>query len=140
MGQAIRSFRELDVYQLAMNAAVQIFDLTKGFPAEERYALTDQVRRSSRSVCANIAEAWRKRRYPHAFVSKLNDAEGEAAETEVWLELAVRFGYLPQAQSAELEQHYEHILGKLVNMASHPEQWAIHGVREEEAEYDTAGE
>ena len=133
----IRHFRELDVYQMAMDAAMHIFELSKGFPAEERYSLTDQVRRSSRSVCANIAEAWRKRRYPNAFVSKLSDAEAEAAETEVWLELAVRCGYLNKAQAAALEQEYEHILGKLVNMISHPEQWTIRAVREEEAEYDT---
>jgi len=119
-----------------MEAAVRIFELSKGFPAEERYSLTDQVRRSSRSVCANIAEAWRKRRYPNAFVSKLSDAEGEAAETEVWLELAVRCGYLDRAGAAALEQQYEHILGKLVNMISHPEQWAIPAVHEEETTYD----
>jgi four helix bundle protein len=88
-------------------------------------------------VCANIAEAWRKRRYPNSFVSKLSDAEAEAAETEVWLEMAVRCGYLDRAASRELEQEYEHILGKLVNMMSHPEQWAIPAVREEEAEHDT---
>ena len=100
----IRDFRELDVYRMAMDAAVHIFELSKGFPAEERYSLTDQVRRCSRSVCANIAEAWRKRRYPNAFVSRLSDAEAEAAETEVWLEMAVRCGYLDQAQAAALEQ------------------------------------
>lgn len=132
----ITHFGELDVYRLAMEAAVRIFELSKGFPAEERYSLTDQVRRSSRSVCANIAEAWRKRRYPNAFVSKLSDAEGEAAETEVWLELAVRCGYLDRAVAAALEQQYEHILGKLVNMISHPEQWAIPAVHEEETTYD----
>jgi len=87
----IRHFRELDVYKMAMEAAVEIFEMTKGFPPEERYSLTDQVRRSSRSVCANIAEAWRKRRYPNAFVSKLSDAEAEASETGVWLEFAVRY-------------------------------------------------
>jgi four helix bundle protein len=132
----IRDFRELDVYRMAMDAAVHIFELSKGFPAEERYSLTDQVRRCSRSVCANIAEAWRKRRYPNAFVSKLNDAEAEAAETEVWLELAVRCGYLHKTQSTVLEQEYEHILGKLVNMISRPEQWTIRAMREEEAEHD----
>jgi four helix bundle protein len=137
---SIRDFRELDVYRMAMDAAVHIFELSKGFPAEERYSLTDQVRRCSRSVCANIAEAWRKRRYPNAFVSKLNDAEAEAAETEVWLELAVRCGYLDKTQSTVLEQEYEHILGKLVNMISRPEQWTIRAVREEEAEYDTERE
>ncbi len=97
--------------------------------------MTDQMRRSSRSVCANIAEAWRKRRYPNAFVSKLNDPEAEAAETQVWLEMAVRCGYLDQEVYVTLEQEYEHILGKLVNMVSHPDQWSIHTIREEEAVY-----
>src|SRR5512139_1505705 len=128
----IRHFRELDVYRLAMEAAVHIFELSKGFPAEERYSLTDQVRRSSRSVCANIAEAWRKRRYSAAFVAKLSDAEAEAAETEVWLEMAVRCNYLDQTQAKALEQKYEHILGKLVIMMSHPDQWTIRSIRENE--------
>jgi four helix bundle protein len=131
----IRHFRELDVYKMAMEAGLKIFELSKRFPVEERYSLTDQVRRSSRSVCANIAEAWRKRRYPNAFVSKLNDAEAEAAETQVWLEMAVRCGYLDQADSATLEQEYEHILGKLVMMINHPDQWTIRSIREEEADY-----
>ena len=137
MGNNIRHFRELDVYKMAMEAAVRIFELSKRFPVEERYSLTDQIRRCSRSVCANIAEAWRKRRYSNAFISKLCDAEAEAAETDVWLELAVRCGYLDPAKSAELEQEYEHILGKLVSMLSHPDQWTIRAVREEEADYDT---
>jgi len=135
MSNAIRHFRELDVYKMAMEAAMKIFELTRRFPVEERYSMTDQMKRSSRSVCANIAEAWRKRRYPNAFVSKLNDAEAEAAETQVWLEMAVRCGYLDQADSATLEQEYEHILGKLVNMISHPDQWTIRSIREEEASY-----
>ena len=135
MGNNIRHFRELDVYKMAMEAAMGIFELTKRFSVEERYSLTDQVRRSSRSVCANIAEAWRKRRYANAFVSKLSDAEAEAAETEVWLGMAVRCGYLDATKSAGLEQEYEHILGKLVNMISHPEQWAIHSIREDEVGY-----
>jgi four helix bundle protein len=131
----IRHFRELEVYRIALEGAMRIFQITKGFPAEEKYSLTDQIRRCSRSVCANIAEAWRKRRYPNAFVSKLNDAEAEAAETEVWLELATRCGYLDPAVYAELEQSYEQILGKLVNMISHPDQWTIRSAREEEADY-----
>jgi len=81
MGRFIQGHQELDVYRLAFEAAMRIFELTKGFPREERYSLVDQIRRSSRSVCANIAEAWRKRRYEGAFVSKLSDAESEAAET-----------------------------------------------------------
>lgn len=133
----IRHFRELDVYKMAMDAAMEIFELTKRFPVEERYSLTDQIRRCSRSVCANIAEAWRKRRYSNAFVSKLSDAEAEAAKTEVWLDLAVRCGYLDPAKAAALDQEYEHILGKLVTMLSHPDQWTIRAVREEGADYDT---
>ena len=132
----IRGFRELDVYQMAMAAAADIFLISKGFPAEERYSLTDQVRRSSRSVCANIAEAWRKRRYPAAFASKLSDAEAEAAETEVWLELAVRCGYLDREKAAALDQTYESILAMLVTMISRPEQWTIRTIRKDEAGYD----
>jgi four helix bundle protein len=81
----IRHFRDLDVYQNALDAGIRVYDLTKKFPIEERYALTDQARRSSRSVCANIAEAWRKRRYEAALIAKLSDSEGEAAETQVQL-------------------------------------------------------
>ena len=125
MGNTIRSFRELDVYRLALDAAVQIFDLTKGFPAEERYSLTDQVRRSSRSVCANIAEAWRKRRYPNAFVSKLNDAEGEAAETQTWLAFAVKCGYISPDLGMDLRARYDNILGKLVKMIANPHPWIL---------------
>jgi four helix bundle protein len=121
----IRHFRDLEVYQLAMGAAMTLFELSKGFPLEERYSLTDQIRRSSRSVCANIAEAWCKRRYPNAFVSKLSDAEAEAAETQVWIEFSVKSGYLPSEQADEIDRQYENIQGKVVNMLNHPEQWRI---------------
>jgi four helix bundle protein len=93
----IRHFRDLDVYQNALAAGLRVYELTKSFPIEERYALTDQARRSSRSVCANIAEAWRKRRYEAAFIAKLSDAEGEAAETQVHLE----FTFHPQLSLAQ---------------------------------------
>ncbi len=86
----IRGFRELRVYQNAFEAAMEIFEITKTFPPEERYSLTDQIRRSSRSVCSNLGEAWRKRRYPAHFVSKISDAEMEADETRVWLEVSLR--------------------------------------------------
>ncbi len=86
-------------------------------------------------MCANIAEAWRKRRYANAFISKLSDAEAEAAETQVWLEMAERCGYLDTDKSKLLDQQYEHILGKLVNMISHPDQWTIKSIREDEADY-----
>lgn len=83
----IRSYKDLRVYQAAMDAAMRIFEISKRFPPEERYSLTDQMRRSSRSVCSNLGEACRKRRYPAHFVSKLSDSEGEAEETRVWLRL-----------------------------------------------------
>jgi four helix bundle protein len=92
--QSIRHFRDLNVYQNALETGLRVDELSKQFPDSERYALTDQVRRSSRSVCANIAQAWRKRRYPAAFISKLSDSEGEAAETQVHMEFAVRHGYI----------------------------------------------
>src|SRR5262245_41049853 len=94
--KAIRHFRDLDVYQNALETGLRVYDLSKKFPDDERYALTDQVRRSSRSVCANIAEAWRKRRYTAAFISKLSDSEGEAAETQVHIEFAFRHDYIDQ--------------------------------------------
>jgi four helix bundle protein len=125
----IRSHRELEVYQLAFEVAMRIFELTKGFPPEERYSLTDQIRRSSRSVCANLAEAWRKRRYEGAFLAKLSDSEAEAAETQTWIEFAVRCSYLGTDLGRELYQTYDHILGKLVNMIRNPSPWLMNKVR-----------
>lgn len=122
---SIRHFRELQAYQLAMEAAMQLFEVSKNFPAEEKYSLTDQVRRSSRSVCANMAEAWRKRRYLNAFVSKLSDADAEAAETQVWIELALKCGYLSQSQAEDLDVQYENIQGKIIKMLRDPEKWKV---------------
>jgi four helix bundle protein len=121
----IRSFKDLRVWQNAIEVAMQIFEITKTFPVEERFSLTDQIRRSSRSVAANIAESWRKRRYPAAFVSKLNDAESEAAETQTWIEIALRCGYLTPQEASFLDSRCEEVLGQLVAMISHPEQWTI---------------
>jgi four helix bundle protein len=121
----IRSFKELRVYQAAMEAAMRIFELSKHFPSEERYSLTDQIRRCSRSVCTNIAEAWRKRRYPAHFVSKLSDSEGEAEETRVWLEFARRCNYLAEHDAQELDETYDRILSQLVTMISNHEKWII---------------
>jgi four helix bundle protein len=123
--QNIRSYKELRVYQAAIDAAMRIFEITKLFPSEERFSMTDQMRRSSRSVCSNIGEAWRKRRYPAHFASKLSDSEGEAEETRVWLELAFRCGYISKAESDDLDQTYNGIIAQLVRMIEHPEQWAI---------------
>jgi four helix bundle protein len=123
--RVIQSHEELDVYQMAFKTAMRIFEVSKGFPREETYSLTDQMRRSSRSVCSNIAEAWRKRRYEAAFVSKLNDAESEAAETQTWLQFAVECGYLAPEIGAELRQTYDYIIGKLVSMIVRPDPWLM---------------
>lgn len=123
--KSINHFRDLDVYQNALATGLRIYELTKKFPPDERYALTDQIRRSSRSVCANIAEAWRKRRYLAAFVSKLSDAETEAAETQVHAEFAFRYAYLSQVVFLELDGSYEKIIGQLVKMIDQPEKWLI---------------
>ena len=122
----IVGFRELRVYREAFAAAMRIFELTKQFPSEEKYSMVDQIRRSSRSVCANIGEAWRKRRYKAHFVSKLSDAEGEAEETRVWLEFALRCRYLEQNDFDQLDDVYDKILGQLVRMLSEPGKWSIH--------------
>lgn len=121
----IRHFRELKVYQNGMTWAMKVFELSRRFPPEERHSLTDQMRRCARSVCTNRAEAWRKRRYPAAFVSKLSDAETGAAETQVWAEFAFRSGYIPEATFKELDEAYNLILGQLVRMIEHPQDWSI---------------
>jgi four helix bundle protein len=100
---------------------MKLFKLSKSFPAEEKYSLTDQMRRSSRSIAANIAEGWRKRRYQASFVSKLNDSEGEAAESQVWLQFAVESGYLQAEATRPLYQELDDIIAMLVNMQNHPE-------------------
>ena len=121
----IRSYRELRVYQTAFRLAMKIFELTKNFPAEERFSMVDQMRRSSRAVCSNMAEAWRKRRYKAHFVSKLTDCEGEADETRVWLEFALASGYLKQEVFNELDLSYDLILGQLVTMRTQPDKWTV---------------
>lgn len=118
-----KDFRELRVYQSAFNLAIEIYNLSKKFPPEEKYSLTDQIRRSSRSVCANTAEAWRKRRYPNSFVSKLSDADAEAAETSVWLDFAREFGFISQEQFEKLADEYDHICSQLALMMEHPDKW-----------------
>jgi four helix bundle protein len=121
----IQSFRELRVYISAMDAAMEIFQITKSFPSEEKYSLTDQIRRSSRSVCANIGEAWRKRRYKAAFIAKLSDSETEACETQIWLEFAKRCNYLDEEIASTLTGKYEHILSQLVLMISDADKWLV---------------
>jgi four helix bundle protein len=117
--------RELRVYVSAMDSLMEIFEITKGFPSEERYSLIDQIRRSSRSVCANIGEAWRKRRYKAAFIAKLNDSETEASETQVWLEVSLKCKYITEQQFEKLDKEYDKIISQLVKMIDGADDWLI---------------
>lgn len=121
----IRSFKELRVWQGAVDLGMRVYELSKRFPAEEKYSMTDQFRRASRSVAANISEAWRKRRYEAAFISKLNDAEGEAAEAQTWVEFALRCGFMSNSDARELDRNYERILGQLVTMIENAGDWVV---------------
>ena len=126
-GKAIGTHRDLEVYRMAFEAAMSIFELSRDFPFEERYSLIDQMRRSSRSVAANLAEAWRRRRYSAAFVQSLNRCEAEAADTQVWLEFAVKCNYLDREQGRVLYAEYDSIIGKLVTMINHPDTFLLRG-------------
>ena len=131
--KAIVGHQDLRVYRMSFDAAMIIFELSKKFPVEERYSLTDQIRRSSRSVCANLAEAWRKRRYVAAFTAKLNDCESalkdtashKAAETQTWIEFAVKCEYITVETGRELYTTYNQIIGSFVNMIRNPQPWLI---------------
>lgn len=125
MGERISSYKDLRVFQNGMDAAMKIFHMTKRFPPEEKYSMVDQMRRSSRSVCANLAEAWRKRRYKAAFVAKLSDAESEACETQVWVEFARRCQYLEDGSCNELDAAYEQIMAQIVKMIIDADKWLI---------------
>ena len=125
MGERIETYKDLRVFQNAMDSAMKIFHLTKTFPGEERFSMVDQMRRSSRSVCANIGEGWRKRRYRAAFIAKLSDAESEACETQVWTEFARRCGYIGKETCSELDAAYEHIMAQIVKMIIEPDKWLI---------------
>jgi four helix bundle protein len=125
MSKRVLSHRELEVYQRAFEVALGIYEASKSFPKEETYSLTDQIRRSSRSVCANLAEAWRRRRYEAAFINKLSECEAEAAETQVWLEFAAKCGYLDRDHALAFYNAYDRILATLVGMINHPESWLI---------------
>ena len=121
----VKTYKDLRVFQNAMDAAMRIFELTKKFPHEEKYSMVDQIRRSSRSVCANMAEAWRKRRYRAAFVAKLSDAESEACETQVWVEFARRCQYLDNQECWQLDESYDRIMGQIVRMIDGADRWVI---------------
>ena len=108
------SVRELNVYRLVFETAMNIFKTSKNFPIEEKYSLIDQIRRSSRSVCTNLAEGWRKRKYPAVFIHKLTDATQEASETQTWIEFALACGYINKETFDHLDENYEHIFAMLV--------------------------
>jgi four helix bundle protein len=112
----INSVRDLEVYQIAFDVAMEIFEISKKFPNEEKYSLTDQVRRASRSLCTNLSEGWRKRRYKAVFINKLSDAAQEAAETQTWLEFALKCGYIDREIFEKLDKRYEHIFAMLITM------------------------
>ncbi|HHP7235355.1 MAG TPA: four helix bundle protein [Desulfobacterales bacterium] len=125
MADKISNYKDLSVFKNAFGAAMEIFRLTKSFPSEEKYSLVDQIRKSSRSVCVNLAEAWRKRRYRAAFIAKLSDAESEACETQVWIEFAKECGYLNSSSSSELDDLYDKIMGQIVRMIIDAPKWLI---------------
>jgi four helix bundle protein len=120
----MKGHRDLKVYQLSFSLAMEIFNLSKRFPREEVYSLTDQIRRSSRSVAANIAEGFRKRRYSKMFVSKLADSDGEATETQVWLDFAVECGYVAPPVYERLTSKYQEAGRMLGSMMLAPEKFA----------------
>ena len=120
----LRGHRDLKVFQLAYSLAMEIFHLSKTFPREELYSLTDQIRRSSRSVAANIAEGFRKRRYPNHFVSKLTDCDAEATETQVWIDFAFDCGYLSEENRDRLRSGYEEVGRMLSSMMADPNKFA----------------
>lgn len=122
-GSRYRGYKDLRVYQLAYQLAMEIFQETKSFPAEERYSLTDQLRRSSRSVPSNLAEAWKKRKYEKAFVSKLVDCSSEAAEVEVWLDFSHDCGYMKKDRYLHLAEKYDEIGRMLYSMINQPEKF-----------------
>ncbi len=125
LSMLIRSFLDLTAYQRAHSMAMQIFELSKAFPNEERYSLTDQIRRSSRSVATNIAEAWGKRRYPAAFVNKLTDSEAECFETQAWLRFAIDCKYLDSKPGQDLMRQYEDSIKAIVYMSNRPQDWCF---------------
>lgn len=120
----LEGFRGLKVYQLAFRLAMEIYYESKRFPAEEKYSLTDQIRRASRSVPSNIGEGYRKKRYPRMFISKMADADGEATETQVWLDFACECGYLSENRTQELRIGYEEVGRMLGGMIAHPERFS----------------
>jgi len=122
---AIRDHRDLKVYQKAFQLASKIFDLSKSFPQEEKYLLTNQIRRSSRSVGSNIVEAFRSRMYPKSFTSKINISEAEAAETQHWLDITLDCDLIDEEIYRAYRNEYDNIIGMLVNMKRSADKWGF---------------
>lgn len=120
----LRGHRDLRVYQLSYKLAMEIFDLSRAFPKAEVYSLTNQIRRSSRSVAANLAEGFRKRRYPNALINKLTECDGEASETHIWIDFAMDCGYMSKENHDRLTAGYEEVGRMLSSMIAHPEKFA----------------
>jgi four helix bundle protein len=130
---------QLDVYKLSVEAAMQIFELSKLFPREETFSLTDQIRRSSRSVSGQISEGWRRRKYKAAFINKLNESEGEAAETQSWIEFSVKCKYVNRKPGEDLHNKYHIIIGQLVNMGNNPDKWILQQTKQIKKESSKLG-
>ena len=120
----VNSFRDLIVYQKAYKLAMEIFEISKNFPKEEKYSLTDQIRRSSRSVTSNIAEAWARKKYIKSFVNKLTDSLGEEFETEVWLDYSRDAKYITSLEHSDLMHVYDEVRKMLLSMINHPGKWS----------------
>ena len=123
--KSIRHFRELDVYKKAFEMAMRIYEITKTFPPEEKYSLVDQIRRASRSVCSNLAESWRKRKYPAVFKNKITDSMMEASETQCWLEFSLACKYIENSVFSELDNEYEQIISMLNSMEMNAEKFCF---------------
>jgi four helix bundle protein len=119
----VNSFRDLIVYQKAYKLAMEIFEISKSFPKEEKYSLIDQMSRSSRSVTSNLAEAWARKRYVKSFVNKLTDSLGEEYETEVWLDYSRDCKYITELAHSDLINRYDEVRKMLISMITHPEKW-----------------
>ena len=121
----VKTHRDLSVYKLSFDSGMKVFELSKSFPKSETYSLTDQIRRPSRPVCANISEDFRKRKYPKSFSNKLNESEAEAGETQNWLDFSLACGYISKEIHRKLDNEYDNIIGMLVNMQKYPGKWSI---------------
>lgn len=121
----VKGYRELIVYQKAYKLAMEIFEITRSFPREEKYSLTDQIRRSSRSVTSNLAEAWARKQYIKSFINKLTDSLGEEYETEVWLDYSRDCGYISLSTHSDLMNKSDEVRKMLLSMINHPEKWHL---------------